>query len=392
MTERAGEQATSFTLMHGGLIHRMATLLPRPGAHRLAVAAIVAGCIAYLPLVVLAAIQDVLYGSHVALPLVADWSALVRFAIAIPLLILAEIGVDRRMSEAVDLFRTEGVVTPEVRPEFESALQRLTRSLGSVLPELILLVIAFGSAWAGSLGKLPIAISSWRMTIPGDDATKTMAASWLHLVSLPLFRFLVLRWLWRIFLWSRFLFRVSRMKLQLIPTHPDGAAGLGFLGIAHTSFSALLVPLSLTAGARGVYWVLYGGGTLESLRSALVAFLILALALTLGPLFVFLPKLLDTKRRGLAEYGILASDYTQRFDSKWVKGKVSGDEILGSGDIQSLADLGNSYAAIRNMRFVPATLANAVTVAMAAALPLLPVLAVIIPVEKILGVLLQLLG
>ena len=391
MTEPAGKQATSFTLVHGGLIHRIASLLPLAG-DRLGLAALLAGCVAFLPIVVLAAIQDVLYGDHVALPLLADWAAVVRFAIAVPLLVIAERGIDRRLSEAVDLFRTEEVVAAKVRPEFESALERLTRTLQSVLPELILLAISFGSAWISSVGKLDITISSWRLPIPGDESSRTLACQWLNLVSLPLFRFLLLRWIWRILLWSLFLFRVSRMNLQLIPTHPDGAAGLGFLGIAHTSFSALLVPLSLTAGARGVYWVQYGGGTLEALRSALIAFLILALALALGPLLVFLPKLLDAKRRGLADYGTLASDYTHRFDRKWVREGVPGDEILGSGDIQSLADLGNSYATIRNMRFIPATLSNVITLALAAALPLLPVLAVIIPVEKILGVLLQLLG
>lgn len=392
MSEPAREPVTSFTLVHGGLVHRIATRLPFARSDRYALAALFLGIVAILPIVVLAALQDVLFGNRVALPLALDWSALVRFAICVPLLVLAERAIDARLSEAVDLFRSSGVVPESVRADFDSALRRLTRSLNSVLPELILLAVAFGSAWAGARATLGITVPTWRLPVPGDESSATLAGQWLSLVSLPLFRFLVLRWFWRIFLWSRFLFRVSRMNLTLIPTHPDGAAGLGFLGVAHTSFSALLVPLALTTGARGVFWVQYGGGSLDSLRNALIAFLILALAVSLGPLLVFLPKLLTAKRRGLAEYGTLASDYTQRFDRKWVRQESSGEEILGSGDIQSLADLGNSYAAIRNMKFVPATAANAVTLLLSAALPLLPVLAVIVPIEKILGVLLQLLG
>jgi hypothetical protein len=380
MTESIREQETSFTLVRAGLIYRVARRTPLAGSDRFALAALVVAVVAFLPLAVLAALQDVLYGARVALPLIADWSVLVRFAIAVPLLILCERSIDRRLSEAVDIFRAEGVVPADVRPGFESALVRLTRSLNSVFPELILLAIAFGSSWVGSLATPGLTVATWRMPVPGDESTVTLAGHWLSLVSLPLFRFLVLRWFWRIFLWSRFLLRVSRMDLKLIPTHPDGAAGLAFLGLAHTSFAALLVPLALTVGARGVFWVLYGGGTLEALRNALIAFLVLALALSLGPVFVFLPKLARTKRLGLAEYGTLASDYTHRFDQKWVRGTAPADELLGSADIQSLADLGNSYAAIRNMRLVPATLGNTISLLLAAALPLLPVLAVVVPI------------
>ena len=392
MTEPVREQAHSFTLVHGGLVHRIAKRLPFTGSNRFALPALLAGIIAFLPIVVLAAMQNVLYGNRVDLPLVADWSVIVRFAIAIPLLILAERTVDRWLSEAVELFRSEGLVSETVRPEFEDALHRLTRRLDSILPELILIALAFGSAWAGSIASLGPMISTWRVPVPGEESSVTLAGQWLSLVSVPLFRFLMLRWFWRILLWTLFLRRVSKMDLVLVPTHPDGAAGLGFLGLAHSSFSMLLVALALTVGSRGVYWVLYAGGTLEALRNSLIAFVVLALLLALGPLLVFVPKLVVAKRRGLAEYGTLASEYTHRFDRKWVRGGAVGEELLGTADIQSLADLGNSYATIRNMRLVPATLANATTLLLAAALPLLPVLAVIIPVEKILGVLLQLLG
>ncbi len=37
-----------------------------------------------------------------------------------------------------------------------------------------------------------------------------------------------------------------------------------------------------------------------------------------GPLFVFLPTLVDTKRTGLKTYGMLAQRYVRDFDRKWV--------------------------------------------------------------------------
>jgi hypothetical protein len=69
---------------------------------------------------------------------------------------------------------------------------------------------------------------------------------------------------------------------------------------------------------------------------------------------MFTPQLTRAKRNGLSQYGLLASRYVDGFEQKWVVGNAAeGGELLGSADIQSLADLGNSYAAVRDMRLVP---------------------------------------
>lgn len=53
----------------------------------------------------------------------------------------------------------------------------------------------------------------------------------------------------------------------------------------------------------------------------------------------------------LAESGRLASRYTRRFEERWLRGDGSADEeLLGSGDIQVLADLGNSMSVVQEMR------------------------------------------
>jgi len=60
---------------------------------------------------------------------------------------------------------------------------------------------------------------------------------------------------------------------------------------------------------------------------------------------------------------------------------------IGSGDIQSLADLGNSYALVRDMRSVPFGWEDISRLAAATAAPLLPLLLTIFsPEELILGV------
>jgi hypothetical protein len=75
----------------------------------------------------------------------------------------------------------------------------------------------------------------------------------------------------------------------------------------------------------------------------------------------------------LRDYGRFASFYVKTFEQKWVVQDPSADnELLGSGDIQSLADLGNSYSLVRDMRPVPFDPQDIVRLAAVTAAPLLP--------------------
>ncbi len=88
----------------------------------------------------------------------------------------------------------------------------------------------------------------------------------------------------------------------------------------------------------------------------LVALMVLAV---LGPLLVFSRQLEAAKRVGLREHGPLAQRYVREYDRKWLRGGAPPDEpLLGSADIQSLADLGNSFDSVKEMRWVPFTVTH----------------------------------
>ena len=90
------------------------------------------------------------------------------------------------------------------------------------------------------------------------------------------------------------------------------------------------------------------------------------------------------KRKGLADYGLLAQRYVDDFERKWVLDDgVCSEEFLGAPDIQSLADLGNSYALVRDMRPVPFGLEDISRLAAATAAPLLPLLLTIFSPEEL---------
>jgi hypothetical protein len=89
------------------------------------------------------------------------------------------------------------------------------------------------------------------------------------------------------------------------------------------------------------------------------------------------------RRKGLADYAQVAQGYVDRFEEKWVLNTPPTEEVLGSGDIQSLADLNNSYDIVRSMRPVPFGLDDISRLALATAAPLAPLLLTVFSLEEL---------
>lgn len=182
------------------------------------------------------------------------------------------------------------------------------------------------------------------------------------------------------------------MDLQLIPSHPDLSAGLGFLSPTQTKFGRVVFAVSCVIAARIGEEIVYGGASLRDQKSVIASYVATMLIILLAPLLLFTPRLFIVKRRGLLEYGALGSEYTQAFHKKWIRKEGSeGESILGSSDIQSLADLGNSFGFVRNMRPFPIDRNSLLPIVAAIALPMLPLLLTVYPIQdlvvKIIGLL-----
>jgi len=175
------------------------------------------------------------------------------------------------------------------------------------------------------------------------------------------------------------------LELSLVPTHPDRVGGLGFLANTAYAFAPLLVAHgALLAGALANR-IFFVGAELTQFKAEIAVMVIFLLCVVLGPLLVFAPQLAAAKRRGLREYGTLAERYVREFDAKWLRGGAPADEpFVGSADIQSLADLGNSYEVVRTMRAAPITRDAIVLLAAAALVPIVPLLLTMMPLEELL--------
>src|SRR5215831_13561293 len=216
-------------------------------------------------------------------------------------------------------------------------------------------------------------ISSWH-TIGIGSSELSRAGWWFNYVSAPLFRFLLLRWVWRLSLATFLLWLISRMRLYLVATHTDMAAGLGFLSQGQKAFSPIVFAGGTVIAAQVANTIAYQGATLSSMKFPMLAYGVMAIIILVAPLLVVTPLLVNVKKKALLQYGALVTLHDQQFDQKWIQREQSPDEvILGHPDASSLIDLGSSFTVVREMRIIPIDKQDLVALALAAALPMAPV-------------------
>ena len=235
--------------------------------------------------------------------------------------------------------------------------------------------------WAGLRTDLPLDVVTWRTTAGGHF---TLAGWWYSLVCIPMFQFLFWRWTWHLIVWSHLLWRLARFDLQLIPTHPDAAGGLAVLGVAHVDLAPLSFAGSAVLSASYAEQMIFAGVPPTAFAVSMTAVIVGGTLAFVAPLVFFTPKLIEAKQRALLEYGTLAAHYTRAFAAKWLPTDPPPDEpILGTPDLQSLADLGSSFDLIRNMTVVPIAKSQILLLAGAAALPFVPLVFVVFPLDQL---------
>jgi hypothetical protein len=379
------ERTEDFSLVLGGplykLLLRSRLIQPPLGQLGWRIGAITA--LAWLPLVALTIFHGH-FMSGVKVPFLYDFEVQARLLFALPLLVLAELMVNLRMRPITEQFLERQIISHTSRPAFSAAISSAMRLRNSVAAEIGLLLIA---VLAGSyFWKETYALHSnaWSATLSSSRLNYTPAGRWYTFVSVPVFQFILLRWYYRIFIWSRFLFQVSRLDLNLVALYPDRCCGLGFLGNVAFEFAPLVMAHSGLVAGFLANRILHEGASLRDYRFELIGMVVLLLLMVLGPLCVFIPKLEHARLTGLRTYGRLASDYVVAFAEKWCHGPITGRErLLGSADIQSLSDLANIFAAVKETRLVPFGKDTVLQFLVVIALPLAPLVFTMFSVEEL---------
>jgi hypothetical protein len=342
---------------------------------------------AWLPLLILSALGGRAWGGAVRVPFLADIEVHARFLVALPLLIVAERVVHQRMRPLVRQFLERGLIPATSRARFDAALPSAMRLRNSVVAEVLLLALVY---LVGVLYLWPnyvaLQLPTWYSTAAGGGGKQLSPAGWWFVyLSLPLFQFILFRWYFRLFVWMRFLWQVTRCELSLLPTHPDRAGGLGFLSITAVALAAFLAAHGALLAGLIANQIFFHGAKLPDFKIEMAAVVALLLLVVMGPLLLFAPHLSRARRIGLREYGALAQRYVREFDTKWLRDGARADEpLVGSADIQSLADLSNSFEVIRSMSVAPFTWSTVVQVAVITLLPVSPLLLTMVSLEELL--------
>jgi hypothetical protein len=379
------QEPPDFSLVLGGPLYQMLRRAhltgPTLGLLRRQVALSVLVC--WAPLAILSLAQAHFLGGA-KLSFFYDIETHVRFLVSLPTLILAEMLVHERIWPVIKRFVERRVVIPEELPKFYAAINSAMRMRNSAIVEIALLIFVYTvGIWTWRHNNA-LEVASWYASPQGGQMHFSMAGYWFEFVSVPIFQFILLRWYIRILIWFCFLFRVSRLNLHLLPAHPDRVGGLGFLGKSSIVFAPLLFAQGALLSGQIASRIFFNGQSLLSFKMTILGFVVFLVVAVLAPMFSFTPQLARARREGFAEYGALASVYVREFDQKWLRSKVNDEQLLGTGDIQSLADLGNSFAVVCEMRPVPFVTDDVIQLLVATVAPFIPLLLTIMPLDQLL--------
>jgi len=382
------ETLETVSLIRGGALYRFqeTTHLIRPNQWNVARRVFLAVLFGWVPLVALSAM------SHSRVSLVAllkDYRVFARVFIAIPLLIAGQQLIEERFRLIVRHFLDAGLLTPEDRPKFQAILVTVGKLKDAWIPELsvVFLACAGGILFVGNdlLSDAP-----WAVRIVGNSISHSAAGWYFELITQTMYMGLFGLALWKWCLYVLFFWRVSRLQLQLIPCDPDQSGGLGFVGYSPVAFVPVAIAVSTAVGSVLRYEALHSSFSRELLIMILVLWVVVVLLIFVGPLAIFCPKLSYLRRMGHLQYGSLAHLQAEQFHEKWVHSRQEHlDGLLAAPELEALSAMANTFDRLQGIKPLPIDRMTLIQVALAAAVPMLPVIMTQIPLKELLRIIVR---
>jgi hypothetical protein len=391
--ENSFQNDTDFSLVLGGPLYQiyLTTRLAQPALKLVVRRVLWISLICWLPLLLLTTFAGRLI-TGVTDPFLRDPEVQIRFLVALPLLVLSEVRVHRRIRTIVSQFQAHGIITGQDQPRFENLIASAMRLRNSVTVEVVLLILVSTLGYWLWRQKITINVSSWYAVNAGAGPHLTAAGFYYAFISLTIFRFIMCRWYFRLFVWYRFLWQVRALPLHLNLYHPDRAGGLGFLSGSLPAFAPVFAAQTAVLSAFIFSRILYAGQKLPAFKADIAVVLIFCILVIVFPLGFFYRQLDEAGRTAKREFSTLASRYVDDFRNKWVQGGIRpGNPLLGTPDIQSLASLADSYSVVKDIRILPMSKQNLLRLLTIIAAPLVPLMLTMFPLGEVVKRLLKLL-
>lgn len=332
---------------------------------------------------ILCAINGTAWGNKVTITLLQDFSVYARFMVALPLLITAESVIDPLIEQAGSTLNSSGIIRQDALPAFHADVAQVLRLRDSVLVDLLLAFFSFlpyflffaDYQWMSS------EVSTWHGSVQGGLSP---AGWWFVFVASPLLRFFIFQWLWRGALWAFLLWKVSNLNLDLLPTHPDRLAGLGFLLYVQEQFGVLAMAMASVVAGQFANEIFHFGRTYKTMTASMGVFVAMSIVIILLPLTFFSRQLFMARHYGLVRYSVAGRKVTHKFDVKWVRQLgLEPESMIGTQDPSSLIDYISTYDVINKTRLVLITRHAAMYIAVLAAAPFALVWLIATPLERV---------
>jgi len=337
--------------------------------------------VGWLPLATLTTLRGDFVGSDAANSFLVDFGVHSRFLVAAPLLVLAEAICVPRLAAIARQFIDSDLVSQADHVRYDAAVSSSQRLMNSGVVEAACAVLAYVIVFAVVKATPPSAVPSWHGLL--NPFVPSLAGWWGLLISLPLLLVLLLGWLWRICVWARFLWLMSRLELQLEPAHPDHAGGVGFLGTSLEAFLPIgFIVGVICAGPVANQVVHHHVHPLQFKSVALGAAIVVAI-LCAAPLLVFLRRLLELRNLGALQYGALALRMDKRFRLKWLatdqtaQGTPEMSDFTGTNAANSIA------ASAHAVQILPLEIKSVGLLLVTTLLPFVPVWLLAVPFDEV---------
>ena len=339
----------------------------------------------WLPTVIGAVAENRLFPGESSDPLFRHFGVHARLLVAIPLLIFAEVVMERIVPPIVRQFTWAGLIVGRTQDEFINILRRAEKLRDSIWGKLLVGGAILSAIIVSLVHPILSDELAWAASGEGADLRIGFAGWWFLYVGRLIFVGLLTLWVWRLFVGWQLVRWISRLDLQLVPSHPDRAGGLGFVQHVSVADAWIVLAISAVLAGRWGHDVLYHGMHTDSLKLLVVAYALLVLLVFLGPLLLFSRNLRRFRRHALLQYSALVGTQGRLVHRKWIQGEEIGNPpILDSPELSCVTDTNAVFDAVEKMRTIPIGKEAVLPLLLAVAIPMLPVFAIEVPIKELL--------
>jgi hypothetical protein len=335
--------------------------------------------IGWLPLILI----TVLFNPSGLASLVGDYRVYSRMLIAVPVLLLGQWLMESRFRMIVRHIVVAGLLGSLDRARMDSMIAMLKRLRDSLFPEAAIVGLVIVHTVTTFKGQVDV--TPWLAYGVAPDIHLTAAGWYAVVVSVTLYQLLLGLGLWKWLLWTIFAFKLSRLDLKLVPTHPDRHGGLGFLGLTTAAFAPVSFATATVIGATWRHEILHHGANPMTFKLPAIVLTVIIVLVAFGPLAFFVPRLAALRREGILQYGTLGQIHSTDFHEKWILHRAGHEsDFLVAPESSTLADYGASYEKVQQLQPFPADKGAFIVLAASLVLPMLPMILAVIPLTVVL--------